>query len=156
MLLWNTVINKFPPSYVIIFIAGTIGRSAATLHQRAVCRNLVPTAGFANWCVDSKATSNCKKSWDTVVCSAYFEDNMVFNKSLPPPRYQSCTRSKMVFTPTVINFARGKGGQQHIALILFACVMPSFLYGRSIFLKCLNLIATACSTTLHVSIYEHH
>lgn len=30
---------------------GTIGRSAATLHQRAVCRNLVPTAGFANWCV---------------------------------------------------------------------------------------------------------
>ena len=33
----------------------------------------------------TNATSSCKKSWENVVCSAYLEDNMVFNKSLPPP-----------------------------------------------------------------------
>ena len=44
-----------------------------------------------------------------MVCSAYFEDNTVFNKSLSPPPYQSCTRSKIAFKPSH-QLWKGKGG----------------------------------------------
>ena len=60
---------------------------------------------------------------------------MIFNKSLPPPPYQSCTRSKMSFKATVINFKKGRGGGGGSVAhcIDLICVTLSLSYAMDIF-----------------------
>ena len=64
---------------------------------------------------------------------------MAFNKSLPLPPCQSCTRSKMTFKPTVINFGRGRGEGSVAHCIYLICVTPPLLSGRSI---CFESVST--------------
>ena len=64
------------------------------------------------------------KRVETAVCSKYFEDNMIFNKFLPLPPYQNCTRSKMAFKQSSALEGGGGGGGGVAHCIDFICVAP--------------------------------
>ena len=62
-----------------------------------------------------------------MVCSAYFEDNMVFNKSLPPPPLSKLYQIQNGIQTDSHQLVKGEGGGSVAHCIDLICVTPLLL-----------------------------